>query len=401
MVRVNAARENIKSEINKELLRTAELLENNMAVELKRTEVLSGNLKDLEEKRKEENQATIRLKELEGEAETIRQIFETFLESYKKSDRQEDLQEADAQILSYASVPLSPFHPNKKLLMSLSAILGLFAALGLIVLLENLDNAYRSALQIEKETGLICVGSIPGIKASKNFKTSDYVVKHPTSVTTEALRSMKTVLMLNQKHHNQPLDVLAVTSSLPGEGKSTMSVWLARLAALSGKKVLIIDCDLRRPNVHNLMGVQNNVSLVEYLTGETSLEDTIVKDTVTGLDMILGRSVANTALDLLSSKRMEDFIKLAREKYDFVVLDTPASLAVSDPCILAEYADHMIYSVQWDKTPRELVLSGVKQFKDLGFKNLSVAFSLVDLKKQAKYGYGETAYYYTHYTEDV
>ena len=98
---------------------------------------------------------------------------------------------------------------------------------------------------------------------------------------------------------------------------------------------------------------------------------------------------------------MSKLMALVRKEYDFVILDTPASLAVSDACVLAEYADHMVYAVQWDKTPKELVLGGIKQFKDLGFKNLSLAFTLVDLKKQAKYGYGETAYYYTHYTDDA
>jgi succinoglycan biosynthesis transport protein ExoP len=399
MIRINAELKNVRIELRKELERTAEHLDHNMSVELTRMEVLSQNLKELEEKRKLENQAAIKLRELEGEAATIRQIFATFLESYKRSDQQEDLQEADAQVLSYATVPLRAFHPNKQLLMSLSAILGLFAALGLIVLLENLDNAYRSAIQIEKDTGLTCVGSIPGVKASRSLKPADYVLKNPTSVTTEALRSMKTVMSLHQKHHGKPLDVLAITSSLPGEGKSTMSVWLGRLSALSGRKVLLIDCDLRRPNIHNLMGYENSLSLVEYLSGQLPLEDVICKDEQTGLDVILGRSVANTALDLLTSDYMVKLMAFVREEYDFVILDTPASLAVSDPCVLAEYADHMVYSVQWDKTPRELVLSGVKQFKDLGFKNMSLAFTLVDLKKQAKYGYGETAYYYTHYTD--
>jgi succinoglycan biosynthesis transport protein ExoP len=401
MIRVNAELASIKAELQKELERTAEHLEHNMAVELTRMEVLAEDLSALETKRKLENQAAIKLRELESEAATTRQIFATFLESYKRSDQQEDLQEADAQILSYATVPQRPVYPNRQLLMSLSAILGLFAALALVVLLENLDNAYRSAIQIEKDTGLICVGSIPAVKPSRHLKAADYVTKNPTSVTTEALRSMKTVLSLHQKHLDKKFDVLAITSSLPDEGKSTMSVWLARLSALSGRRVLLIDCDLRRPNIHHLMGCENSLSLVEYLSGQLPLEDVITKDESTGLDVIMGRSVANTALDLLTSDNMSKLMALVRKEYDFVILDTPASLAVSDACVLAEYADHMVYAVQWDKTPKELVLGGIKQFKDLGFKNLSLAFTLVDLKKQAKYGYGETAYYYTHYTDDA
>ena len=400
MIRVRGALEGIRAEIKKELERTAEHLENNMAVERRRTEVLSENLKELEDKRKEENQASIHLRELEGEAETIRQIFANFLVSYKRSDNQEDLQEADAQVLSYATVPLIPFHPNVKLIVALAAILGLFVAIGLIVLIENLDNAYRSVIQIEKDTGLRCVGSIPAVKQSRSQIMANYIFDNPNSVTTEALRSLKTVLTLNQKHLDQPLNVLGVTSSLPGEGKYNLSLWMARLNALSGKRVLLIDCDLRRPNIHNLMRYKNNLSLVEYLSGQMPLEDVLCQDERTGLDLILGRSVANTALDLLSSERMDELMKRARAEYDLVVLDTPASLAVSDPCILAEYADHMIYAVHWDKTPREIVTSGVKQFKDLGFNHMSIVFSLVDLRKQAKYGYGETAYYYTHYSEE-
>tara|TARA_R110002124_G_scaffold129483_1_gene290928 strand:- start:228560 stop:230830 length:2271 start_codon:yes stop_codon:yes gene_type:complete len=399
LIRITAERENIKEDIGAELLRAAAQLENNLTIELSRTKMLASDLAALEEKRKIENQSALRLRELEGEAAAIRQVFETFLGRYKNADHQDGLSEADAQVLSYASIPQSPFYPNKPLLLSVSALLGLIVALGLIIILESLANTYRSALKIEKDTGLICVGAIPSVKVGKNENISDYVIQNPTSVVTEALRSMKTVVSLNQKNQGKPLDVLAITSSLPSEGKSTISVWLARLLALSGKRVLLIDCDLRRPAVHNIMDHKNDLSLVEYLTDKAKMNEVICKDPVTGLEFILGRSVSNTALDLLTSERMEDLIKTVRKDYDLVILDTPACMAVSDSCVLAGYADHVIYAVCWDKTPRDIALSGLKKLRDLGFNDLTVAFSLVDLKRQAKYGYGETGYYYSDYTD--
>ena len=171
------------------------------------------------------------------------------------------------------------------------------------------------------------------------------------------------------------------------------------MTAKSDEKVILIDADLRRPNVHRSLGAVNDVTLVDYLTDQKDLNDVIQKDEKSGLHMILGRSVPNSALDLVSSKKMAAMIEELSAVYDFIIIDSPACLAVSDARILANMSDHTVYAVGWDRTPREVVMSGVKQFTDMNYQNLSFVLSNVDVKKHVNYGYGDSVYYYGRHKE--
>ena len=129
------------------------------------------------------------------------------------------------------------------------------------------------------------------------------------------------------------------------------------------------------------------------------LNQVVNKDDPSGAHIICARAVANSALDLISSEKMRKLIKSLKETYDLVILDTPAALAVSDARILASESDFTLYIVEWDKTPREVVTTGVKQFSDFGYENLAFVLSGVDVRRHARYGYGDTAYYYGRYRE--
>ena len=191
--------------------------------------------------------------------------------------------------------------------------------------------------------------------------------------------------------------IITITSSFPGEGKTTLAVWLGRLAAKSGEKILVIDGDLRRPNVHRCVDMKNDISLVDYLTDQNELDEVIRKDDATGLHVILGSSVPNSALDLIGSDKMEKLVTSLRRVYDLVIIDTPACLAVSDASVMATYCDAMLYAISWDETPREVVTSGVRQFIDTGYKDVAFVMTNVDVKRHVQYAYGDSAYYYGRY----
>lgn len=400
MIKVNSDLAATRAKINQEMQKVAASLANEVAVENARVQALQSSLDELKNVSDGENEKTIRLNELQREAESNRLIFDNFLQTYKRSDEQDKLQEAQARVISYAAIPAKPAYPNTWLFLTLGAALSLFLGTFLAFLLEKMDNKFRSASQLEKYCGYPCFALIPAVKSKSQTEILQYVLDKPSSTVAEAVRTLRTVMNLRGRQRGDKPKVVTVTSSLPGEGKTTLSGWMGRLAAKSGEKVILIDADLRRPNVHRSFGHANDVTLVDYLTNKKSLKEVVFKDDPSGLHMIFAKSVPNSALDLVGSKRMETLIAALRAEYDLIILDSPASMAVSDARILATYSDATIYTVAWDKTPREVVMSGVKQFSDMGYKQLAFSLTNVDVKRHVRYGYGDTAYYYGNYQEE-
>lgn len=354
---------------------------------------LKDSLARLQSERHSEGGAIIRLHELQDEARTSRQIFENFLETYKRSAAQDELQESGAQIISYAAAPAMPAYPNKRLILALTAIAGLFAGVSLSFLFEKMDNNFRSAGQLEAALGFPCFALIPKVANLTGKAAADYILARPASVAAEAIRTLRTVLGLRGKEKGGP-KVVTVTSSFPGEGKTTLSAWLGRMAAKSGEKVIIIDADLRRPKIHHSFGQKNTLSLVDYLTGEKTLEEIVQIDERSGLHILYGRAVPGSALQLIGGARMEKLVAALRQSYDLVIIDSPACMAVSDARILATLSDQLLYAVAWEETPRAIVAGGVKQFTDLDFEKIGFILTNVDVQKHVRYGYGDTVYYY-------
>ena len=391
--------QNVEKRLDEEIANIIKSLSNEVEVAAARVRALEEGLSELEQERGEEGKDMIRLRELQRDAESNRLIFDTFLKTYKKSDQQEELQGPEAVVLSYATTPTSPVSPNKPLIYSLTVTLATFLGIAIILLLERFDNAFRSSGALEKATGHPCFELIPEVKNMGRRELAEFIINKPTSGMAEAVRNLRTVIKLRGGPKNISPKVILMTSSFPGEGKTTLSSWLARISAKSGEKVIVVDCDLRRPNIHNAIPGRGDKTLVEYLTGQAKLEEIIVKDGATGAHVIHARSVPNSATDLVDSKRMRTLISTLRQTYDLVIIDTPASLALSDARIMAMDSDQILYCVGWDKTPREVVLSGVKKFTDVGCKNIAFVLTAVDLQRHAKYGYGDTAYYYGKYKE--
>lgn len=400
MQTIKAELANLRSKIREETSNVVQSVANEVEVAEARVEALQRGLDDLKDVRDVDNENMIRLNELQREADSNRLIFDNFLETYKRTDEQEQLQEANARVLSFAAIPTRPSYPDRLLFLSLGLTISLFLGIILSFLLEKLDNKFRSASQLEKFCGYPCFALIPKVSNMSQPQLAQYIIDNPSSTVAEAMRTLRTVINLRAQKNGEKPKVLTVTSSFPGEGKTTISTWIARLAAKSGDRVILIDADLRRPNVHKTLGHNNDVTIVDYLTGKKKLGDIVQKDEASGLHIIYAKSVPNSALDLVSSSKMENLVEALKKEYDLVVIDTPACLAVSDARILATYSDQVIYAVAWDKTPREVVLGGVKQFEDVGYTNLAFTLTNVDVKRHVRYGYGDTVYYYGAYHEN-
>jgi len=170
---------------------------------------------------------------------------------------------------------------------------------------------------------------------------------------------------------------------------------------MSGQKVLLIDGDLRRPSLHKALEINNDESLVELLSEEITFQSVVRPVSEggagQGFHLIPGKHVAANSLNLLSSEHMTETLELAKKYFDFIVIDCPPTLAVSDAKIIAQLVDKMLYAVQWDETPKPLVQTGLKAALDAKMDLAGVVLTQVNLRKHARYGYGDYGYYYGKY----
>lgn len=398
LIKVRAEIADVENNLVNEIQKVVENLRGELAVTRSREGTLASNLRVVERRVVNQNQASIGLRQLEREAEANRTIYENFLSRFKETAQQEDIQDADVRVISRAELPGAPSSPKRLLVLSGATALGLMLGFGLVILREVSNNTIRSPKDIEALFGLPTLGNIPllkrGLKGRRNVFA--YVGSKPTSAIAEACRSLRTAMLLSDV--DKPPQVVMVTSSVPGEGKSTLALMLAQTSVSLGKKVLVIDCDLRRSTVHTTIGVPNEPSLVDVLSGAAESDAAIHHDPISGLDILPSKPTNASTVDLLSSKRFNDLIDQFRGKYDSIFLDTAPVLAVSDALVVGNLADLIIYVVKWDDTPKQEISSGLQTLSASHLKIGGIALNQIDARKADIYGV-EGAYYgrYTEY----
>jgi succinoglycan biosynthesis transport protein ExoP len=361
-----------------------------------REDNLTREIAKLQAKLDSQAGAEIKLVALETELEANGKLYDTILERLKETDVQDaSTVRADARIISYATVPGAASFPRKRLIVGSAFVASTVLGVLLVLLLEQLDSGFRAREQIENATGVSVLGMIPRLRSGwfSTAQPHEDILDRPNTVLAEAFRSLRTALLLSNV--DRPPRTVLVTSSVPGEGKSTTALALARTAAKHSQKCLIIDADLRHPSLHRAFGVGNDIGLIDYLSRGMALEDIVQIDFKSGAHYILAGQSAPHSTDLLGSEMMRAMLAALREVYDLVVVDTPPVLALSDTLVLLRSVDKTIFLVQWEKTWRETALAGLRQVLDAGADLAGSVLSQVDLKRQAQYHYGSS--YYTYY----
>ncbi len=361
-----------------------------------RVEALEENLEGLKAKSFELNRAQVKLRELEREATANRVLLETFLARFKETSSQADLQQADARIISKADVPIYPSYPKKKLIILLVAFAAVGVGVGLALMLEAIDDGVHTFDQLKNILGIKGVGMIPLLDTAKLKNTSpeDYLVKKPTSSFAEAHRNIHASLLYSGVRQSTP-KVVMFTSSVPGEGKSTLALCYARLMSKSGKKVLLLEADLRRPVMKKRLNVADMPNtLTTLLEGQSKDNDQIIhRDDDTGLHVLAADSHGDPQR-LIESKVFSQLISWARETYDVVVIDSPPVMVVSDAVLLAHHADTTLYAIQWGSTPKKSARDGIEMLRAAGAHVTGAIITQVNVKKHQSYGYTDHGYYY-------
>ncbi len=391
MINVRAELRDLRTKIEGEVNKIIQNLRNEVAVARARENTLAASLKKLEQKIAALNAKDVQLRILEREAKANRTLYETFLTRFKETSAQQELQQTDARLISRADVPTAPSFPKKRSMIMLAFIGSWVVGLGLAFLIEQLDRGFRSMEQVERLMGIPSLGLVPLITGLRKIPES-YIVEKPTSAFSEAIRSVHTGFLLSDVDV-RPRTIL-VTSAQPQEGKTAIAIALGRMIGFGRHKAIIVDADLRHPQIHKRLDMPLKPGLVEFLAGQCRLEDAVRKDEKSGADVLGAGGPTSNAADLLSSDQMKRLLSGLAGSYDLVVIDSPPVLAVSDARILSRLADRTVFVVRWAATRREVAALGAKQILDAGGKIAGVVLSMVNVRRHARYGFSDSGYYY-------
>jgi capsular exopolysaccharide synthesis family protein len=336
------------------------------------------------------NEQSIKLHELEREADASRQLFQNFLEGYKQSSAQRDFQQPDAWVISHAGVPDRADFPPKTAMIIGAALAGAMLGALLALLAEALDRTFRTSDDVEKATGLPTLAMIPAFKPSA---AADHVVRDPTSPFSEAVRKLHTRLVLT--HSGETPTVIMMTSSVPDEGKSLLSLSMARLLAYTGRRVIVVDGDLRRPTIHSLLGQRPQAGLVDLLNGEATPDEAVYRDPASGLHAIFAGRVPAGGGYVPDFERMNALLKSLARHYELVILDTPPVLVGSEALHYSRLVDTTIFVTRWKHTSQDVAADAIKQIRASGGGIAGVALAQVDPKQYKRYASVDLHYGYS------
>jgi len=309
------------------------------------------------------------------------------------------------KIIEEAVVPSMPVRPRRARIVFLSVLLGLLAGVGLAFVVEYADDKIRTPEDLEERVGLPVLGYVPdihsGTEAAEDFAYRGRIsVLDPRAPVTEAYRTIRTSLFFSAPP--EETKVVVITSGGAGDGKTTTASNLALIVAQSDKRVLLVDADLRKPQMHNIFGLERDLGLSVVLVGEASLAEAVQKvqteqGTVANLDVLCAGPNPPNPAELLNSKRMVDLLAEAREKYDRIIIDTPPVLIVADAAILAGEGDAAVLVVKSARNTRSLVRRAREQLLDVKARVLG---GILNDVRRVDLGYYQSDYYYHGYSSD-
>ena len=332
--------------------------------------------------------------ELQREAESNQRLFDLFYNRTKETTETIDLQSAHARILTPAEDPLRPSKPQKPILFLLAALGSLFLSIFYYIMRELFNTGIRDGEDVDQRIGLPLLGSLPSIK--KSFvrpvvlnAQDDGERSKEGAIFKEAVNTVRTGLMLDRV--DRPHKTIMVTSTIAGEGKSTIAGHLAYSYASVGR-TLLIDCDLRTRGVSNMFGVnKTDMGLREVLSAEALLEQCVI-GIDNNLDLLCANFTPLNPLKLISSPRFQSHIKDAAKKYNYIILDAPPVLPVSDPLVLAGYVDAVVYAIRARSTPYQHISRCLQSLQRVEAPVSGVVLNQLDMggSYYSYYSYGNT-----------
>jgi capsular exopolysaccharide synthesis family protein len=357
--------------------------------------VIEESISDLTKRIDRQSTELVTLQQYQREAEASRLIYEHFLGRLKETSVQQGIQQADSRLLSEAVVPHSPSSPRRARILIAAMFLGLIGGSVIVLAREAAQNTFRISDDLEKTTGLPVIGQIPTIPARRRKNVLKYLSDKPSSAAAEAVRNLRTSVLL--ANLDNPPKVIMSTSSIPGEGKTTQSLAMTQNLAGLGKRVLLIEGDIRKRVFSEYFDLETDKGLLAVLSGEATLEEAAVFNDQLNAHLLIGERSKVNAADVFSSETFGRFLESARDQFDYIIIDTPPVLAVPDARVIGRSVDVIMYAVKWDSTTRRQVSEGLRSFANVNVKVSGLVLTQIDKRGMKRYGYGDSYGSYSNY----
>jgi len=377
---------------------------------------LGGALAIAKNEAAQQNQASIQFNILKKNVETANVLYTEFLQKTNQSKIQEHEQHNNTKMIDPPQVPMAPVAPNRPRTILIGFLVSLLAGVGLVFFLEYLDNTVKTVEDVSRYAQLPALSVIPAIRGRKQralkagsngskqttsglalsntngFNSDRLLALDSRSSVAEAYRVLRTSVLLSSTE--KPPKTILITSGQPGEGKTTTAVNTAISLAQLGASVLIIDCDLRKPSVHKVLGVDHVVGLSTYLSRRGELDDVIQKLPIANLSVLTSGRIPPNPAEMISSARMKEMLALLSERYDHIIIDSPPLLKVTDPVILSTMADGVILVVHGGKSSRDVLRRTRQELSIAGARIFGVVLNNIDAGED-----GYDNYYYGAYSD--
>ena len=348
----------------------------------RREESLYSNIQRLKEESIELSKQTLEFERLKREYEQNKAFFEEMLARSKEADISSTHPVNNIRIIEPALPAGAPFSPNVRRTVAMSLVLGLVLGVGLVLGLDYLDHTLRTPEQVERYLGLEVLSALP--------KLSDDNAR----VLRESFQALRTALMLAAR--GDGCQVVMVTSAVPSEGKTTVAFNLAKVLATGGGRVLLIDADLRKPRVHRLVDAKNVRGLTSVVLGERSTPEVVVPvSEIPGLDVMTSGPLPPNPPELYSKATFRDLLEEGRQRYDWILIDTPPVASVTDPVICSRLVDLALLVVQYGHAKRQVVREALRSLARTGVRIPGALLNKVDVERDHYY---YSAYYSSYYS---
>jgi polysaccharide biosynthesis transport protein len=415
VVNIRLTMKSIRHAITEEVRRLAEIAKSDFEETKQQQQAVEKQLEQAVSQSRNTSAAEASIRELEVSAKGYRSLYESFLQRYMGSLQQVSFPISEARVISAASPPEKKTKPNPKMVFAFGVFGGIALGAALGFLREMKDRGFRTSAQIEEKLHLPCLSVVPLLKnrkvkkattksarptdrgqeavertISKGSGTWRMATAMPTSRFAESIRSIRFAIDLDPT--KTPNKVVGLTSTLPHEGKSTIAASLAQLLANSGRRVIVVDCDLRNPSLSANLAPEAGAGITDILSGTRSLEDTIWTDSVTRLDFLPGRRAphSNTS-EMLCTEEIRKLFDQLRRSYDYVIVDLPPLAPIVDVRATTPLIDSFILVVEWGRTTTDVVEHALNTAPNVYDALLGIVLNKTDMKVMKRYAsrYGD------------
>ncbi|KPK35583.1 MAG: hypothetical protein AMK70_05015 [Nitrospira bacterium SG8_35_1] len=385
------------SEIN----RIIDSLRNEFEVAQAREASLKAALERQKQESLELNKKAIEYSVLKREAEGARELYDLLIRRFKETSVTEEIDAGNIRIIDRAEYAYQ-VSPNTRRDMRLAAVIGLMLGLGLAFFIEYLDNTIKSPEEVEPYFKVPLLGVVLGhqVKGRReedmNKKDELVTLKDPKSAVSESYRGIRTRILFSSTV-SQPKSILIV-SAMEGEGKTISAANLAVIMARTGSRVLLLDCDMRKPRMNSIFGLEREKGVSNILVGDCSISDAVHKTDIENLNLIPCGQIPPNPSELLGSKAMREMLATLGRSYERIVIDSPPITAVTDAVVLSKAVDGVVVVLQANKTERVLAKRAIEQMQAVNAHIFGIILNRLD-ERMTKY-YHLYSYFYRDYSEE-